>query len=63
MEGEAVPNVKTTRKYRKNRKNIGMVGDDIGWCFQGPWYISIYGRWGCAKCKKEQKYQKKIKKA
>jgi hypothetical protein len=28
-----------------------MVGDNIGWCFQGLLYISIYGRCGCAKCK------------
>jgi hypothetical protein len=43
MVAEAVLNIKTAIKYGKNRKKIGMVGDDVEWCFQGPWYISIYG--------------------
>jgi len=43
MVVEAVLNIKTAIKYGKNQKKIGMVGDDVEWCFQGPWYISIYG--------------------
>jgi len=36
-----------------------MVGDDVGWCFQSPVYISIYRRWGCAKCKNSKNIWKK----
>jgi hypothetical protein len=43
MVAEAVLNMKTAIKYEKNWKRIGIVGDDVEWCFQGPWYISIYG--------------------
>jgi hypothetical protein len=43
MVVEAVLNIKTAIKYGKNRKKIKIVGDDVEWCFQGPWYISIYG--------------------
>jgi hypothetical protein len=34
---------------KKIRNKMGMVGDNIGWCFQSLLYISIYGRCGCAK--------------
>ena len=39
-----------------------MVGDDVGWYFQGPLHISIYGRYGCAKCKNSNKIGKNQKK-
>jgi len=52
------------QKYRRNQKKVEMVGDDVGWCFQGPVYISIYRKWGCAKCKNSKniwkKHQKKL---
>ena len=31
-------------KHRKNQKKVEMVDDGVRWCFQGPMYISIYGR-------------------
>jgi hypothetical protein len=44
MEGEAVLNPKIAKKYGKNQKKMGMDGDDVRWCCQGPCHISIYGR-------------------
>ena len=40
-------------------RKIRMIGDDVGWCFQGPLYISIYGRCGCAKYANSNKIQEK----
>jgi hypothetical protein len=59
MEYVAMLNVKMATKSGKNQKKIGMSGDNIGWCFQGPLYISIYERCGNAKCKNREKINKK----
>jgi len=41
---------------------ICLLCDGVGWCFQGLVYISIYRRWGCAKCKNSKNIWKKHQK-
>ena len=55
MESVAVLNIKIAQKSEKNR-------DDVGWCFQGPVYMSIYGRCGYTKYKNSNKIGKKSEK-
>jgi hypothetical protein len=35
---------KYKNRKKKKQKKLGTVGDDVGWCFQGPLHISIFGR-------------------
>jgi len=51
--------VEEWKVLEKYQKKIGMIGDDVGWYFQGPLHVSIYGRWGYAKWKKTNKIRKK----
>jgi hypothetical protein len=41
MKGVAMLNV---RIEKRSTKKIGMIGDDVGWCFQGPLHIYEDGK-------------------